>query len=306
MHCKRLVRTAANASMRLLYFSPVHAGSYAQRPHFMVRAWLEWGVESVLWVNPYPCRLPQWQDVRRAARPARPGHAAGSARPRAGRAGAAHRAAAAGPVAESPAAVAEGVADDRAFRRRRAAGRWASAAPAPWRWRRFASCGRPPVFSTRWTIFPSSTAGFPAAPCAATKTPIAAEVDLVMASSTFLADKFARRGLRVEKVLNACETEDDECGMMNENAGTSLAIHHSSFLIPHSSLLPFSATSAAWATGSTGRWWFGLPRRCRRRGSSWSGRAPSRRREVCRRTCGCCPPASSRRPPATWRGSRPA
>ena len=34
---------------------------------------------------------------------------------------------------------------------------------------------------------------------------IAAEVDLVVASSTFLADKFARRGLRVEKVLNACE-----------------------------------------------------------------------------------------------------
>ena len=31
----------------------------------MVRAWLEVGRESVLWVNPYPCRLPQWQDVRR-------------------------------------------------------------------------------------------------------------------------------------------------------------------------------------------------------------------------------------------------
>ena len=34
---------------------------------------------------------------------------------------------------------------------------------------------------------------------------VAAEVDLVVASSTFLAEKFARRGLRVEKVLNACE-----------------------------------------------------------------------------------------------------
>ena len=51
--------------MRLLYFSPVHAESYAQRPHFMVRAWLRSGVESVLWVNPYPCRLPQWRDLRR-------------------------------------------------------------------------------------------------------------------------------------------------------------------------------------------------------------------------------------------------
>ena len=97
--------------MRLLYFSPVPAGSYAQRPHFMVRAWLEWGVESVLWVNPYPCRLPRWQDLRRAGGLRRPGDAAGSARPRARRAGPAHRALAAGPVAESPAAVAEGVAD---------------------------------------------------------------------------------------------------------------------------------------------------------------------------------------------------
>jgi hypothetical protein len=37
---------------------------------------------------------------------------------------------------------------------------------------------------------------------------VAAEVDLVVASSTFLADKFARRGLRVEKVLNACDTSE--------------------------------------------------------------------------------------------------
>ena len=53
--------------MRLLYFSPVHAESYAQRPHFMVRAWLRSGVESVLWVNPYPCRLARWDDLRRTA-----------------------------------------------------------------------------------------------------------------------------------------------------------------------------------------------------------------------------------------------
>ncbi len=35
---------------------------------------------------------------------------------------------------------------------------------------------------------------------------IAAEVDFVIASSTFLAEKFARRGLAVEKVLNAFES----------------------------------------------------------------------------------------------------
>ena len=51
--------------MRLVYFSPVFAGSYAQRPHFVVQAWLRRGVESVLWVNPHPARLPQWQDLRR-------------------------------------------------------------------------------------------------------------------------------------------------------------------------------------------------------------------------------------------------
>ena len=82
--------------MRLLYFSPVPAGSYAQRPHFMVRAWLDWGVESVLWVNPYPCRLPQWRDVRRLLPAGRSRHAAGPPRPRAGRAGPAHRAVAVG------------------------------------------------------------------------------------------------------------------------------------------------------------------------------------------------------------------
>ena len=42
----------------------------------MVRAWLEWGVESVLWVNPYPCRLPHWQDLRRTGGLADAGNAA--------------------------------------------------------------------------------------------------------------------------------------------------------------------------------------------------------------------------------------
>ena len=51
--------------MRLIYFSPVSASAYAQRPHFTVQAWLELGVESVLWVNPYPCRLPRWNDFKR-------------------------------------------------------------------------------------------------------------------------------------------------------------------------------------------------------------------------------------------------
>jgi len=54
-----------SAFMRLIYFSPIAASDYAQRPHFTVQAWLELGAESVLWVNPYPCRLPRWSDLRR-------------------------------------------------------------------------------------------------------------------------------------------------------------------------------------------------------------------------------------------------
>ena len=59
--------------MRLLYFSPVDAASYAQRSHYMVRAWLNEGVDSVLWVDPYPCRLPRWSDLGRVR--GRPGQA---------------------------------------------------------------------------------------------------------------------------------------------------------------------------------------------------------------------------------------
>jgi hypothetical protein len=51
--------------MRLIYFSPIPAESYAQRPHFLVQALCDQGVESVLWVEPYPTRLPQGSDFRR-------------------------------------------------------------------------------------------------------------------------------------------------------------------------------------------------------------------------------------------------
>jgi glycosyltransferase involved in cell wall biosynthesis len=50
--------------MRLVYCSPIPANAYAQRPHFTVQAWLDLGAESVLWVDPYPCRLPRWNDFR--------------------------------------------------------------------------------------------------------------------------------------------------------------------------------------------------------------------------------------------------
>ncbi len=50
--------------MRLIYFSPVFWSSYAQRPHFMVRFFLEKVGDSVLWINPYPNRLPRLGDLR--------------------------------------------------------------------------------------------------------------------------------------------------------------------------------------------------------------------------------------------------
>ncbi|MDR1967093.1 MAG: glycosyltransferase, partial [Burkholderiaceae bacterium] len=50
---------------RLIYFSPVPYASYAQRPHFMVRAFADNGYDHVLWIDPYPTRLPTWADFRR-------------------------------------------------------------------------------------------------------------------------------------------------------------------------------------------------------------------------------------------------
>jgi hypothetical protein len=52
--------------MRLIYLSPVFWQSYAQRPHFMVRHFLARGGQEVLWVNPYPGRLPRLADLRRS------------------------------------------------------------------------------------------------------------------------------------------------------------------------------------------------------------------------------------------------
>jgi hypothetical protein len=49
--------------MQMIYFSPVHWDSYSQRPHYMVRYFLEQNSNNkVLWMNPYPNRFPNWQD----------------------------------------------------------------------------------------------------------------------------------------------------------------------------------------------------------------------------------------------------
>ena len=52
--------------MKLVYFSPVNWYSYAQRPHFMARYLLEHNIVSgIMWVNPYPTRLPRPSDFFR-------------------------------------------------------------------------------------------------------------------------------------------------------------------------------------------------------------------------------------------------
>jgi len=51
--------------VKLIYFSPVRWASHRQRPHEFV-AWLQQRFDArVLWVEPYPVRLPRWQDLRR-------------------------------------------------------------------------------------------------------------------------------------------------------------------------------------------------------------------------------------------------
>lgn len=51
--------------MRLVYLSPVDWHSFAQRPHKYVQWWHATTGGQVLWVNPYPSRLPRWSDLSR-------------------------------------------------------------------------------------------------------------------------------------------------------------------------------------------------------------------------------------------------
>ena len=49
----------------LVYLSPVPLGSFRQRPHYMVHALLESCVNEVLWLEPYPTRIPNPGDLKR-------------------------------------------------------------------------------------------------------------------------------------------------------------------------------------------------------------------------------------------------
>jgi glycosyltransferase involved in cell wall biosynthesis len=58
-------RGGVSYGRRLIYFSSVPYASYAQRPHFMVAAFADSGFASVLWIDPYPTRLPTIADLKR-------------------------------------------------------------------------------------------------------------------------------------------------------------------------------------------------------------------------------------------------
>lgn len=52
--------------MQLVYLSPVPWQSFAQRPHKFVEWFHARTGGSVLWLDPYPVRFPNWNDLRRA------------------------------------------------------------------------------------------------------------------------------------------------------------------------------------------------------------------------------------------------
>jgi hypothetical protein len=49
----------------LVYFAPVRYASFWQRPHYMAASLLAGPVERLLWVDPYPTRLPKLSDWKR-------------------------------------------------------------------------------------------------------------------------------------------------------------------------------------------------------------------------------------------------
>lgn len=59
--------------MQLVYLSPVPWASFAQRPHKFVEWFRDESGGQILWIDPYPTRLPSWRDLgwRRDAPPSK-------------------------------------------------------------------------------------------------------------------------------------------------------------------------------------------------------------------------------------------
>jgi hypothetical protein len=192
--------------MRLIYFAPVQASSYPRRAHFTVRAWLERGVREVLWINPYPVRLPGPRDVLGLL------DSWSEDEP----------VSAEVTVIDVPALPIEPLPAGSWLNRRFL---WSDA------WRRLAAAvsdgaaimgiGWPsalalaalrelrPAASFYEAIadFPEFYAGLSRRSVRRLEDAIAAKTDLVVTSSTHLAEKFARSGLRVVKAPNACAAD---------------------------------------------------------------------------------------------------
>ncbi len=236
--------------MQLIYFSPVAADSYAQRPHFMVRAWIEWGVESVVWVNPYPCRLPNWRDLGRGR--ANDGQAS---LPDSG-----VRVLNVPALPIEPLPLGAGLNRWLLWRESwRKIEQYAAGGPT------IVGVGRPCAlasaaldelqpagsFYDAMDNFPEFYGGLSRRAMHRREQAVAERVDLIVASSTYLADKFIRRGLRVEKVPNACA--NDECGMKNDEGGTGQLgknhaplLHPSSFILHPSPILGYVGCIGPW------------------------------------------------------------
>ncbi len=237
--------------MRLLYFSPVAADSYAQRPHFMVRAWLEWGAESVLWVNPYPCRLPRWQDLRRGP-------------------GLSNQASLRDPrirVMNVPALPIEPLPLGAWLNRRLLGGKaWRKIERYAADGQTIVGVGRPCAlalaalnelqqsgsFYDAMDNFPEFYGGLSRRAMLRTEQAIAERVDLIVASSTFLADKFVRRGLQVEKVLNACEERGRQGDKETRRQGEEKTPHD--HLVSLSPCLPVFCPPILGYIGCIGHW----------------------------------------------------
>jgi len=49
--------------MKIIYLSPVPWKSISQRPHFFIKEMLEQGADEILWIDPYPGRFPNRNDL---------------------------------------------------------------------------------------------------------------------------------------------------------------------------------------------------------------------------------------------------
>ena len=184
-----------------MYFSPVAWDSYAQRPHHFARHFLDRGGDGVLWVNPYPNRLPGLEDLRfRRAHPV-----AVSPEPRVR-------------VVDVPAFPIEplpgGVALNRALRWRGLLARLERETDGA---DLTLGVGRPSAlavlaldrlraqarFYDAMDDFPEFYAGLSRRSMERREDEVAARVDVVYAASDALAAKFDRRGFRTIAVKNA-------------------------------------------------------------------------------------------------------